>query len=160
MKTATSTWNAGTEFFSGEQSKERNYVQEENLSSKEVLSINESSWNPNTNSSLSVDSRETQSNKRFKLLEVNNISLYWDNDAIFLLSQFDIFKYREKFQSSLTPLKINERISAAMKKMMSTTDPGEEIRHSLSISSFNASNQSYSKIVTPKIDFITLYNHQ
>eukprot|EP00592_Proboscia_alata_P026492 CAMPEP_0194438532 /NCGR_PEP_ID=MMETSP0176-20130528/105495_1 /TAXON_ID=216777 /ORGANISM="Proboscia alata, Strain PI-D3" /LENGTH=265 /DNA_ID=CAMNT_0039260833 /DNA_START=61 /DNA_END=855 /DNA_ORIENTATION=- len=64
MKTATSTWNSGTETFSGEQSKEKNYMQEENSSSKEVLSINESSWNPNTNSSHNVDSigsRETQS---------------------------------------------------------------------------------------------------
>jgi len=69
--------------------------------------------------------KEVAPEKRYKVLEVSDLALYWDDGPPLLLSECPILKYSNQL---LTPHKVLTIIRTAMLKMKYHQDPGEVVR--------------------------------
>lgn len=73
---------------------------------------------------------ETQAEgENHKLVELNNLSIYWDDEPPLLISESDLL--RSPQNHNLPPIKLQGRVAAAMEAMVSLQDPGGTIRKSL-----------------------------
>lgn len=68
----------------------------------------------------------TQQKQRFQLLELNRISVYWDDDPAFMLSGFLLPKTGSEMKQ-IDSTKDMSRIAAAMEALMTSQDPGESV---------------------------------
>ena len=84
------------------------------------------------------------SDVEYKVGQVNDLSVYWDDDPFLLLSESDILQSNN---NNLSPLKLQGLISAAMEAMVQFQDPGFAIRTSLEKSEANSpSRKSFSTV--------------
>ena len=80
----------------------------------------------------------------YKVGQVNDLSVYWDDDPFLLLSESDVLQFNN---NNLSPLKLQGLISAAMEAMVRFQDPGFAIRTSLEKTEANSpSRKSFSNI--------------
>eukprot|EP00978_Attheya_sp_CCMP212_P024007 scaffold74702_cov53-Attheya_sp.AAC.3 len=75
------------------------------------------------------DHNEGTDGRRYKVIEVANLAMYWDDTPPMLISESYFLKSENS--TSIAPHKIQARVSAAMEAMQSYQDPGDEIRLSL-----------------------------
>ena len=64
----------------------------------------------------------------FKVIELNDISVYWDDDPCFMISESELLK---SSSHGVAPNKVQSKISGAMEALMTRQDPGGDIRRSM-----------------------------
>lgn len=79
-----------------------------------------------------------------KILEINNASIYWDDDPPLLISETYVLRSNEH---NLSPVRLQARVAVAMEALKTNQDPGEAVRKSLSAPS--ASTPSRSEVQKP-----------
>ena len=65
-----------------------------------------------------------------KIVELNNMSVYWDDEPPLLISDTELLRTSNH---GLSPIKLQTRVAAAMDAMRANQDPGKAIRKSLSV---------------------------
>ncbi len=72
----------------------------------------------------SMRKKQDDSEKKYKVLQTDNVAMYWDDSPPLLLSECPILGYRDH---DLTPHKVLSRIRMAMNRMNKFQDPGGDI---------------------------------
>lgn len=122
---------------------------------KEAQGVHKADSSMNDESSTDSSVHQSQSNScastssgevKNKLAEFNNVSFYWDDQPPLLLSECHILRTNDH---SLSPTRLQARISAAMEVMASHQNPGDIIRQSLTRSDATSPSRKGVKLEEP-----------
>jgi len=115
VRTANDKWEVGSE----------------KAKSTDDSSSRSSKQDDSSSSSFSATTASTQSAgvPRHKVFEINNASIYWDDDPPLLISETYLLRSNEH---TLSPVRLQARVGVAMDAMRTNQDPGEAVRKSLS----------------------------
>jgi len=107
VKTATSDWETGDCIFAGDRGR-----------------------SSDTRSVVAASLGLLSSGPSYKVVEFSNVSLYWDDQPPFLVSEAELLRTVH----NVVPQKIQKRVADAMEAMVDQQDPGECVRISLAAS--------------------------
>jgi hypothetical protein len=115
VRTANDKWEVGSE----------------TAKSSDESSSSRSKRDDSSSSSYSATTATSQSagGMKNKVFEINNASIYWDDDPPLLISETFLLRSNEH---TLSPMRLQSRIDLAMDAMKLNQDPGEAVRQSLS----------------------------
>lgn len=122
VRTATPSWETGESIFAdvGDTSKSAT-----NSGAKESTQAQAAAFGPGTGPT-------------YKVVELNGIRIYWDNEPTFLITETDALTE----QHTIPPHKVQKRIADAMEVMVDAQDPGDDIRNALALASTKRSRDS------------------